>query len=285
MRLRTTGTLISRDAYLIWVWIRGLASLLAPILEPHIVQINSNSATVVMTEPLMIHEESATAQEYKPKPQQPTSSRSTSASALLLNKLATRVTTLQCVDPLRALRPNSTTGDCGANSESTSDIICHRPTQENNTSVLAPDISDYWVDNIADSLSTPLNCLDLSNIILSPESAEYRNASDDGGVSLDTNIEYPLSDASSVPESNASEPTRSLPTTPARVLNNMTSRFASLRCIDELHDLQDNNVPLGQIQGDHSETTTTKGDGGLLAGDIHIDEMIFDAVGSPIFSK
>ncbi|XWS60515.1 hypothetical protein CRYUN_Cryun07bG0042400 [Craigia yunnanensis] len=208
---------------------------------------NSNTS-VVNTDPMIIHEESATAQESEPTPQQPTSSRSTSASALLLNKLATRVTTLQCVDPLRAyqrLQPisfKSTTGDGhGANSESTT-----------------------------------------ANIVLSPKSAEYGNASDDGGVSVDTNIEYPLSDALSILESTAPEPARSFSSTSSRVLNNMASKLASLRCIDERHDWQNNNIPPVLTQGDHSDTTTT-GDGGFSAGEINIDDMIVDMVGSPVF--
>ncbi|XWS47999.1 hypothetical protein CRYUN_Cryun13aG0034200 [Craigia yunnanensis] len=245
---------------------------------------NSNT-TVVNTDPMIIQEDE-TAEETEPTPQQPTSSRSTSASALLLNKLASRVTTLQCVDPLRAcqrLQPmsfNRTIGDGGASSESTTAIICH-PTSsycQGINILIVPDTSDYWPDNTADPLTTPLNCLDLLNIAVSPESAEYGKASDDGGV--DTNIEHPLSEALSILESNASEPARSFWSTPARVLNNMASKFASVRCIDELHDWQNNILP-GPIQGDHSETTIT-GDGGLSASDINIDDMIFDTVRSPV---
>ncbi|XVE56904.1 hypothetical protein DITRI_Ditri04bG0048000 [Diplodiscus trichospermus] len=247
--------------------------------------------TVVNIDPIIIHKENATAEESEPRLQQPKSSRSTSASALLLNKLATRVTTLQRIDPLRAcqrLQPmsfNRTIGDAGANSENTTAIVC-QPTSScegSNTSIAPADTSDHWPDNTADPLPTPFNCLDLSNIVLSPESVEYGNASDDGGVSVDTNVEYSLHDALSFLENNASEPPRSVSScTSARVLNNMASQFESLSCIDELYDWQ-NNIPPGPIQGDHSDTTTTTADAGVSAGDINVDDMIFDTVGSPVF--
>ncbi|XVF50093.1 hypothetical protein PTKIN_Ptkin04bG0066900 [Pterospermum kingtungense] len=164
---------------------------------------NSNTSTVVNTDPMIIHE--STAQESERTPQQPTSSRSTSASALLLNKLASRVTKLQStVDPLRAcqiLQPNRTTGDDGANSGNITAISCHStPSCQGNNTPLAPDISEYWLDNIGDPLSKPLNRSDMSNTAISPDSAEYGNASNDGGVSLDTNIDYPPSDALSTLE-------------------------------------------------------------------------------------
>ncbi|XVF09039.1 hypothetical protein REPUB_Repub07fG0056100 [Reevesia pubescens] len=216
---------------------------------------SGNSNIVVDNDESMTPNESATAQESEPTPPQPTSSRSTSTSALLLNKLATRVTILQCVDPLRAcLQPMSfnTTGNGGANSTESADIICH-PTST------APDT------------------------VLSPESAEYGNTRDDVGIS-DTNIEYPISDPlSNILENVASEPTRSnFLSTSARVLNNMAPKFASFRCIDELHNWQNNNIPAGPIQCDQNDTTTT-GDGGLSAGNVNIDDMVFDSVGSPVF--
>lgn len=164
-----------------------------------------------------IHE---TAQESEPKLQQPitcTSSRSSSASALLLNKLATKLSAFQCVDPLirancQILQPNSTsasaTGDIGTGaniSESTSTAIiryptssCHHQGINNNTS---PDISDYWLHNTtADHplSTTPLNFPDFSDIYSAfspdPESVDqYGNASDDGTGGGLNNIEYPLS--------------------------------------------------------------------------------------------
>ncbi|XP_022736247.1 transcription factor MYB41-like [Durio zibethinus] len=255
---------------------------------------NSNN-TVVNTDPMIIHEENATSKESEP-PQQPTSSRSTSASALLLNKLATRVTTLQCfdLDPLRAfssLQPmsfNGNTSNASADSESSTATICH-PTsscQGNNASI-APDTSDYWLDNISDPLTTPLNCLDLSNIVLSPVSADHGNVGDDVGVSVDANIEYSdLSNALSILEGNASEPANSCSSTSSRVLDDMASKLASLRSFDELQDWQNTNtIPPGPIQGDHSVITTTTGDGGLSACDINIEDMIFDTVGSAVFYK
>ncbi|XP_022715827.1 transcription factor MYB122-like [Durio zibethinus] len=252
------------------------------------------NTTVVNTDSMIILEENATSKESEPTSQQPTSSRSASASALLLNKLATRVTTLQCVDldPVRACQRlqtmsfNSTTSDGGANSESSTATICHpTPSCQGNNASIALDTSDYWPDNISDPLTTPLNCLDLLNIVLSPVSADHGNAGDDGGVSFDANIEYPdLSDALSILEGNASEPARSCSSTSSRVLNNMASKFASLRCIGELHNWQNRNtIPPGPIQGDHSVTKTTIGDGGLSTNDINIDDMIFDTVGSPVF--
>ncbi|XP_022736286.1 transcription factor MYB106-like [Durio zibethinus] len=83
---------------------------------------------------------------------------------------------------------------------------------------------------------------------------------------------------------NGSERARSCSSSSSRVLNNMASRFASLHCIDELHNWQNrNNIPPGPIQVDHSVTTTTTCDGGLSAGDINMDDMIFDTPGSPLF--
>ncbi|XVF11896.1 hypothetical protein REPUB_Repub08aG0066700 [Reevesia pubescens] len=226
------------------------------------------------------------AQESEPTPQKPTSSRSsTSASALLLNKLAARVTTLQCVDPLRACQtiqpmPFNATGNAGTYTTESTDIISHH------TSV-APDTT-AWLDNIADHLITPIDCQDLSNTVLFPESAEHGNASDDVGVSVDTNIENPVSEALSILENNAISELASsnFSSTSAQVLNNMASKFASLHCIDELHDWQNNIIPPGQIQGDHSDNTTYTGAAGLSGGDINIDDMIFDidlTIGSPVF--
>ncbi|EOY21912.1 hypothetical protein QUC31_007477 [Theobroma cacao] len=238
-----------------------------------------NSSTMGNAEPPMVHTESATKQESEPTLQQPTS-RSTSASALLLNKLASRVTTLQCVDPLRACQimqsmSSKGTGDGGATANNES-AIC-RPTsncQGNNIST-ALDTS-AWLD-IAETLTTPLNCLDLLET-LPPELAEC-NASDDGGVSVDNyRIEDPVSDALSILDKNASAPASSFSSTSDRVLNNMASKLASLPCVDEIHDWQ-HNLP-GPIQGD-SDTTTT-GDVAIL-DDISIDDTTYDMVGSPIF--
>ncbi|XP_021287087.1 transcription factor MYB34-like [Herrania umbratica] len=199
---------------------------------------SGNSNTIGNAEPPMVHTKSATTQESEPTLQQPTS-RSTSASALLLNKLASRVNMLQSVDLIRAcqimqLMSSKGIGDGGATANNES-VICH-PTsncQGNNTST-APDTS-IGLD-IADLLTTPLNCQDLSEII-SPESAKC-NASDDGGVSVDNyKIEDPVADALSILDNNASTPASSFSSTSDRVSNNMASKFASLPCVDdEIHD-------------------------------------------------